>query len=47
VRLYSYRELELLLESCGFGDFSAYDTLTDTPFSMDASRLTLIARKHV
>jgi SAM-dependent methyltransferase len=46
VRLYSYRELELLLNSCGFGGFSAYDTLTDTPFSMDASRLTLIARKR-
>lgn len=46
VRLYSFRELVTLLESCGFGHFSAYDTLTDTPFSIDASRLTLIARKR-
>lgn len=47
VRLYAYQELVGMLTSCGFGDFEAYETLTDTPFSMDADRLTLIARKRV
>ena len=44
-RLYTYRELTELLDRAGFGDFIAYDAPTDTQFSMDASRLGLVARK--
>ena len=46
IRLYTYREICDLLRSSGFDDFSSFDTVTGDPFSLDASRLTLIARKQ-
>ena len=46
IRLYTYRELCEVLRSCGFDDFSAFDTATGDPFSFDASRMALIARKQ-
>ncbi len=45
IRLYSHRELVELLSSCGFTDFLALDTLTEDPFSTDASRLSLLSKK--
>jgi hypothetical protein len=44
-RLYTYQELTTLLDIAGFEHFVAYDAPTDSPFSLDASRLGLIARK--
>ena len=46
IRLYTHRELVELLSSCGFTDFVALDTLTKDPFSTDAARLSLIAKKQ-
>lgn len=46
IRLYTYRELLGLLQSCGFDDFVGIDAATGNPFSADASRLCLLSRKH-
>ena len=46
VRLRTYNELTALLDRVGFGDFVAYDAPGDSPFSMDSSRLGLVARKE-
>ena len=46
IRLYTHRELVELLSSCGFTDFVGFDTLTENPFSTDASRLSLLSKKQ-
>jgi SAM-dependent methyltransferase len=45
MRLYSYLELALLLESAGFSSIEGFDSHTLEPFALDASRLALVARK--
>lgn len=45
MRLYSYRELALLLESAGFSSIEGFDSQTLEPFALGASRLALVARK--
>ena len=46
IRLYTHRELVELLTSCGFTEIVGLDTLTDHPFSTDASRLSLVSKKQ-
>ena len=46
IRLYTHRELVELLSSCGFTDIVGLDTLTENPFSTDASRLSLVSKKQ-
>ena len=45
LRLYTYRELALLLQSAGFGDHEAYAGLEFEPFGLGSEWLYLITRK--
>jgi len=45
LRLYTYRELSLLLEQAGFGDHQAYGTLDWEPFSLGSTWLYLVTTK--
>jgi SAM-dependent methyltransferase len=44
-RVYFYRELSQLLEAAGFGDLTAYGSLSREPFRLGAQRLLLSAVK--
>ncbi len=45
LRMYSYRELSLLLQRAGFSVEASYGSLDAEDFSMDSTRLYLVARK--
>ena len=45
IKLYGYRELAGMMREAGFVDLQAYDGLTERPFSVGSSRLTLVARR--
>jgi SAM-dependent methyltransferase len=46
MRLYSYRELRGLLVEVGFGDLTAYGSLTQEPFKLGSPRLYIVATKE-
>jgi SAM-dependent methyltransferase len=45
IRIYAYAELCDLLRAAGFERFQGVETLTDAPFALGSSRLSLIATK--
>jgi 2-polyprenyl-3-methyl-5-hydroxy-6-metoxy-1,4-benzoquinol methylase len=45
IRLYTYRELCLLLERSGFANFGGYGSLSSEPFRLGSPRLYLVATK--
>jgi len=45
IRIYSYRELCLLLEGVGFGGLEAYGSLDRETFALGAERLLLVAER--
>ena len=46
LRMYSYRELSLLLEQAGFRVEASYGNIDAEPFSMDSKRLYIVAVKE-
>jgi hypothetical protein len=45
IRLYTYRELVMLLRAAGFGQIEGFDAENLEPFALGASRLMLVATK--
>jgi 2-polyprenyl-3-methyl-5-hydroxy-6-metoxy-1,4-benzoquinol methylase len=45
IRLYTYHELYRIFEDAGFAGILGYDTATHEPFSLRASRLTLVGTR--
>lgn len=45
MRLYAYRELKERFHEAGFEDVQGFDGLTDAPFGLGASRLTIVGRR--